>query len=418
MKNKLLLIVTVLVSGLCAKSYATDYIVSAGGSGGSYATISAACSTAVSGDRIIVYPKPGGASYSEGTLVLNKSVQILSAVEGVYYTVSGNIQISPSVAGLKISIMQMKLIDGVIAATTNAPAGPRCEVNIINDSLMHFVGQMDFAYNNYNLTLANCVTSHSVIARYGKFIGNKITANTTYGLNIHSESAVTDDTVMVIGNKVIQGSASSSALGISWSSNSAYFHIYNNFVLLNYQNVTYVGSGIEVSNARQSASGQNYIVNNTIKREYGYCYYGVYCVVPSSVCRVDIENNLHWVGSVYYGIYVSGGTLNIHYNMVTGGAYAGFTNDGSNGTLANTSIDADGAITNPLSNAINGGNPDSAMADLDLSRNDCGAYGGSFSLSNFFPNGVNDWARVFLVMAPRRVLVNGTIQVKAFGYDK
>jgi hypothetical protein len=71
-----------------------------------------------------------------------------------------------------------------------------------------------------------------------------------------------------------------------------------------------------------------------------------------------------------------------------------------------------------LSNCINGGTVDSAYADIDLTRNDAGCYGGSYTLDNFFPITANDWARVILVTAPRRVLVNGTINVKAIGFDK
>ena len=132
----------------------------------------------------------------------------------------------------------------------------------------------------------------------------------------------------------------------------------------------------------------------------------------------DIQNNLN-LASIYNPAYsVSGGTFNVHYNFAVGNSFAGFTNDGTNIIATNTTLNSEGLNTNALSNTINGGNPDSAFVDLNLTRNDAGCYGGSFTLNNFFPITNNDWARVILVTAPRRVLVNGTINVKAIGFDK
>lgn len=418
--KKNLLYLTLVCALLSIKSVsATDLIVAPGGTGGAYSSIGLALTAANPGDRIIVYPKASGATYAEGVLTINKSIQILSAQEGAFYAVDGSFIIAPSTPGMSVTIMQMKLFSGTVSANAHAPAGARCQVNLINDSMMYAASYMDFGFNNYDLTLANSVSQHSVLARYGKFIGNKITASTETNINITSESTANTDTVLIIGNKLINGGTSYLYGAIYWNSTSSFFQIYNNFIDLTYMVAAYAVNGIYINTTRASGVSTNYIVNNTIRKAGGYFYYGVYCAPAGVVSKVDIENNMVYsTGVNAYSIYAAGGTTNIHYNLGSSNSWVGFSNDGTNTSLTNTTVDPDGVITNPLSNAINGGSPDSAMADIDLTRNDCGAYGGSFTLNNFFPNGANDWSRVFLVMAPRRVLVNGTIQVKAFGYDK
>ena len=65
---------------------ATDLVVAPGGAGGAYSSINAALAAAAPNDRIIVYPQPGGASYADTNIRITKSIQILSATEGAYYT--------------------------------------------------------------------------------------------------------------------------------------------------------------------------------------------------------------------------------------------------------------------------------------------------------------------------------------------
>jgi hypothetical protein len=166
----------------------------------------------------------------------------------------------------------------------------------------------------------------------------------------------------------------------------------------------------------------NLIVNNTIQKNNGgyYMYYGIACTTTANA-YTEVQNNMILAPVVNNAsVYCTGGTFSIHYNLSQVNSLSGFTNDGTNNPLLNTVLDANGKITAtiPASNAINAGNPDSAFVDINLTRNDVGAYGGSFTLDNYFPNGANDWARVFYMVAPRRVLVNGTINVRADGYDK
>ncbi|MFN7014250.1 MAG: hypothetical protein ACK4ON_08285, partial [Bacteroidia bacterium] len=65
---------------------------------------------------------------------------------------------------------------------------------------------------------------------------------------------------------------------------------------------------------------------------------------------------------------------------------------------------------------INGGAPGISFYDLDLSVNDVGAYGGSYSLNNFHP--ITGAARVYFVKAPKSVLQSGTLNIKADSFDR
>jgi hypothetical protein len=279
-----------------------------------------------------------------------------------------------------------------------------------------------FNNSNYNVTVANSVINGAVTLQFGRVIGNVITASNNVGsITINTDASVSNptDTLMIIGNKIQQFSSGSGASGVYWNSTSQYFNISNNFITLTYGS-NYVNIGVYVL-ASKTGTGTNIIDNNTIQKVSStYVAYGIYSV-GNATSNTEIQNNLILALTYSGTITTSSGNQSVHYNLGTigtSGYWTGFTNDGTNAALLNTTIDANGKITNLASNAINGGTPDSAYVDINLTRNDCGAYGGSFTLDNFFPQSSNDWSRVFFVQAPRRVMVNGTINVRADGYDK
>jgi hypothetical protein len=410
------LICLFILTSTIKKLNAADLVVAGGGAGGAYLTIGAALAAASANDRIIVYPQVGGSSFSEGTLTINKSIQILSANEGAYYAVDGNINITPSAAGMSVTIIGMKLFTGGIQSTIAAPVGARCVVNLLNDSLAQ--GAITFNHDNYNLTTASNYIQGGITFRFGKVIGNIIKANIT----VNTDASVNNptDTVLIIGNKIAFYSTSLTTAGVYWTSNSQFFSIQNNYIHSTYQGYYdhNTNVGIYVTASKASIAGSNSILNNTITKAGGLpLYYGL-LITTNATSMTDIQNNIDMEPTYYYGLQATGGTFSIHYNYFKNPSFFGFTNDGTNVIATNTTINSEGLNTNALSNTINGGNPDSAFVDLNLTRNDAGCYGGSFTLNNFFPITNNDWARVILVTAPRRVLVNGTINVKAIGFDK
>lgn len=393
--------------------FATDLVVAPGGTGGSYASLGAAITAASSGDRIIVYPQANGASYSEGALTITKSLQILSANEGAFYTIDApSITITPATANATVTIIGMKLLTGGISTGAASPAGARTNINLMNDSIKS--GAISVTHDNYNLTAAANYIFNGVTFKYGKLIGNHITSYIT--INNDASTNNVGDTTLIIGNRIYTYTGSTSVAGINWNSTSQYFMIHNNFLHLTYpSNAAEVG--IIVSTSKAGSASTNSVNNNTIYRTT-YSIYGAMSITVNATASVDILNNLVIAPLYGYGINTSGNAANynVHYNYCA--SFGGFTNDGTNIAPTNTTVNTIGQITNVLSNAINGGTPDSAYADIDLSRNDAGCYGGSYTQDNFFPITANDWARVILVTAPRRVMVNSTINVKAIGYDK
>ncbi len=402
-----------LLSVLCLshQAMATDLVVALGGTGGAYPSIGAAIAAASPNDRIIVYPQPNGAAYSEGALTITKSLQILSANEGGFYTVDGGISIAPSTAAISVTIIGMKMITGGIQTTINSPAGARSTINILNDSIIS--GSLLINNDNYNVTAASSYVGAGITIRYGKLLGNYVYG----GIAVNSDGSVNNptDTVMIIGNKVNLYTGGNYA-AIGWASSSQYFSIQNNYILLSYggNNIHY---GILVTASKASLGGTNTILNNTVHKPSGTIY-TAYSISTTAPSMTEFQNNL-MVSALYnYAFAFSGGSFNAHYNYATTFNWTGVTNDGTNQTATNTVLNAEGLNTNALSNTVNGGTTDSAYVDLNLTRNDVGCYGGSYSLDNFFPISASDWARVILVTAPRRIMVNGTINVKAIGFDK
>jgi len=114
--------------------------------------------------------------------------------------------------------------------------------------------------------------------------------------------------------------------------------------------------------------------------------------------------------------------VNVGYNVFDsnfdGASYyiTGVTDDGTNLTASSFTYDA--STGKALSGtAINGGHIDSVYYDIDLTLNDVGTYGGSYTQQNYWPTSdVN--TKIYMLDIPKRVIVGNAIRVQAEGYDK
>jgi hypothetical protein len=397
-KSMLLACAGILLSVL--KLNAADLCVEENGNFGCYSTITAAHNAAANGDRIIITPKAGNAPYVEN-LTITKSLQFLCAVEGGQYTVQGNYTITPAI-GRTIVIIGMKNLSGNIATVSPSPVGARCKVSLLNCAVDN--GYIDFSYDYFDLTVASSTVSLGVIYfKFGKLIGNDITANGGYAVYLNADAQATADTTYIVGNKITGYS-----YGISLGTNTQYCYVANNYITVN------IGYGINGSGFKVSTTGRNTIINNTIVST-GSLTNGIYLTSVNAGAYVDILNNLllSTSGSTY-GINYPVTNVMASYNVMSGNLLMTY-NDGTNNLASTTTLDVNGR---PLagSDAINGASPDFSYYDLDLSIGDAGAYGGSLTLDNFFP--LTGGARVYMVYVPRRVNVSGTINVKADGFDR
>ncbi len=416
---------TVLITlGLLSGIKAADLVVAEGGAGGSYPSISQAITAATSGDRIIINPKSGGSAYAEN-LTIDKSLQLLCNVEGGQFTIQGNVSITPD-NNRTITIIGMKNLAGNIDGTQNTNAGLRCKVYLLNCSFLN--GNVNFNYDNYNLTLASSVVNGNVTFRYGKALGNQITAYGS-GIKINTDTYTTNDTIWVVGNKITSYiSLSSYYAGIYFSNTSQFFYFSNNYISFgtNYNN-GYPACGIYVTAVKNSSNGRNTIYNNTIIRNdntsgwYSNARYGIYINNTTASTYVDLMNNL--ILGLGFGIDAglagsgNSGVISSSYTFFNGVTtpFSSITNDGTNNLSTNTTLDTDGRPANG-SDVINGGNADSTFYDIDLTRNDVGCYGGSFTLDNYFP--MTGSARVYFMLAPRRITVGNTLNIRAESFDK
>ena len=409
---------------------AADLCVNESGSGGCYSTISAALAAANDGDRIFIQPKSGGAPYVEN-LTINKSVQLLSNTEGAKWALTGNITITPAV-GRKISILHMKNNAGNIETSSNSPVGVRCQVNIMDCELL--AGYINFNYSYYNVNVVACKITGYVALQYGNVIGNEITANSyttdliylsslRSSIYYGSDAAPTNDTLQVVGNKITYTSTNVCNIvvtGITLNTTSQFFNVSNNYITSPNATSTcsYGLHGIYLYNAKNSALTKNTIYNNTFYTSASGYVYGIYVNSHPASANTEIFNNLilnpNATSQCLY-VYSNNGNIAFSFNYAKTGIY-NLTNDGTNNLNTNTTINLTTGQLNTGSDGINGGYPDPTFYDLDLTVNDVGAYGGSYSLSNFYP--VTGSARVYFVKAPRTVLQSGTLNVRANSFDR
>lgn len=402
--------------------FSADLVVRENGLGGAYSNITDAINAASSGDRIIIQPKAGGAPYVEA-LYINKSLQFLCETEGEKFNVTGSISITPSTP-VTVTIIGMKQT-GSISATAHAPATTRSVIRIM---YCEITGSINFGYNNYDVSIVNnAITNGTVQFRSGKMIGNTVyyVSGATYSVYVDAETSslapALSDTICLIAN-TITGTGSSSYAAVYLSSTNYYYFVSNNFIKHGYR-------GLQISNWKTGTSGFNEVINNTIYQysSFSVSDYGMYFSSLPAAAKLRIYNNLLYglANASYtdYGIYGSSmgsGLVNVGYNYFNSGFDAsyfiyGISDDGTN--VLNSSFSVDNGTGLATGSIVNAGHPDEIYYDIDLTRNDVGCYGGSFTFNNYTLAGEIS-GRVYYIEMPRRVISGNAIRIKAESYDK
>ncbi len=422
MKINFLFLLCVL--GTAQATYAVDRLVADGGAGGSFASIMAAVNAAVSGDRIIVTPKAGGASWNENINLTTspnngKSLQFLSATEGVYWKLNGDITYTPSAAGQSLTVLGAHMISGSITSGNNAPAGARCRVVIMGCKLDN--GLINFNHNYYDMNIAaDSLMNGYIYFRYGKVVGNFIDSGAicAYSVYVATDAVASNDVVHIAGNKIDLSTSNCTQLyGVWWSSSSQLYNISNNYIK---QNAT-TQMSIRISDSRSSATEKNRLMNNTCI-QVNNNNWAIYVESFASYHQLlgNVIGNTAGTGGYGIGSSVNTNALEVSYNYTSvvnaTNAFNNFTNDGTN--LSGAVFTYDLSTGKILTGApVNGGSPDLQYSDLDLSRNDGGCYGGSWSRENFLNSGMTG-SQVTFFNAPGRVLVGNSISISGEGFDK
>lgn len=352
---------------------AVDRVVQESGPSGTYNSIGDAVLAASNGDRIIINNRASNLPWTEN-ITIDKSLTFLSAVNGERYKVQGNYIIERA-AGREVIINGMDNNYGTITTLVGGTPSSRTKISILNSKVS---GIIDLDEQQLDVLIASTRAEYVYIS-YGRVIGDSITER----LIIYNDSSNLGDTVYVIGNYIGNSSENNTVLFIRDSSQVLY--ISNNLI-----------------KNRESSSGNATIYFSQIPR----------------IGSILINNT---VTNYYFGPYTGYSVFNagniIVMNNILGGTF--------NGSLVNcwynqcSQTDLGVARGNKTSSStVNSGNPSNLYLDTDLSRNDMGIYGGSYSFTNFHPIDNGKSSRVSFFKVPRLVNSGTTFNVEGIGFDK
>ena len=408
--KQLLLFAAALVA---SQAIATDRIVEEFGVPPTYPNVNAAVTAAVDGDRIIIKNRAGDIPWIEN-ITIDKSLEFLSYADNGFFVVQGNYTVQAA-TGRQVTIIGMRNTAGNITGTSSGTLRGT-SVRVMDCQLVS--GFVSFSNDAYDTDVVGCsLQAGYVRINFGNVVGNDILNNqSAEGVRVTpSTTAFQNDTCHIIGNKVqsVVGYE-----GVFVSSTAQVVHVRNNFIRHGWM-------GIEVYGGNTSGV-QNLIWNNSVQGYTGSStIYGISLANTSSGSVWEVMNNS--IGSTWSGTNRginnnsgNNGQINVYFNHVQSGfniaISTGFTFEGSNTTNQPVTFNTDGTFLNAPS-AINGGNPAAPFYDLDLSVGDAGAYGGSYTLNNFFPLHAGA-ARVYMTGHPFNVRQGSTLRVKATAFDR
>ena len=394
--KKILLSLTILTSTL---SFSADLVVQDSGPSGTYGSIAAAVTAAVDGDRIVINNKLTAMPWQED-IVVNKSLTFVSAADNQRFLVQGDYTIQHA-PGREVTIIGMDNVAGDISTTANGITS-RTIVNLMWCKITD--GQVNFDYNLFELNVASSLFTNSsyITLRYGSVIGNEMSTESSITVNEDANSG--NDTIFVVGNRNLRR--------IALNTTAHYVFCSNNLL---YQNINGVFEyAIDVFNTK-TGTASNIIKNNTI-----YTVTDGIVIRSSNTGDLYIFNNVMDCNGSGYGIRNQGtGSLAASYNHISSDfSYEldNIANDGTNVTTSTFSVNLTTG-TNTSTTAVNGGSPGITDYDLDLTINDAGCLGGSYTLSNFHPIDGQS-SKVYFLKMPDQIVIGGTNPVTGHSFDR
>lgn len=390
--KKLLLLTSLCLASL--QSFATDLFVRENGVGGAFPTISEAITAAVDGDRIIIEPKAGGIPYFED-VIIDKSLTLQSSISGERYIINGTINFEGT--NNRTIIINNAAITGEISMDNDVPDGDRMNVTITNSSAEAVL----LNFNNVSIILANSEIEDLVHFTHGKIINNIFSSLI---LTSDFTNTPSNDPIYIIANS----STTSNIQKYIIASNNYGVRIYNNTLIGGISGGTN-RSMIRINNAQINSI--NFIQNNNIiyTSGSGDPVNGILINVSVPASNWDIRNNAFdkgTLGSTYEAI---------DDNSVAGDSQAFFNLQRGGGTDFSVDAEASNGVYFTDSGLVDAGHPGQDFFDIDLTINDVGVNGGSFSQLNYATPNPETLPQVFFVNIPRRVTTGTAIDVQAIG---
>lgn len=393
---------------------AVDRIVEEFGVPPTYPNIASAISAANDGDRIIIKNRAGDIPWIEA-ITVNKSLEFLSFENNGFFTVQGNWTIAAA-NGRVVRIIGMRNTSGNINFTGSGSVAGTL-VSVIDCQFV--VGSIQLGSDLIKTTVVGSEFQAGVVRiNYGSVIGCRIVSTSGNELiqMTPSSTVFQGDTASIVGNQLI--CTISNVNGIYVDNRAQVVHIRNNYI-------QHRGNGIQARGGNTQGV-TNQVWNNTVVATGGTTPTGIYMTSTPVGSVWEVMNNVASFtgGTNNRGIYNGGalsGQTNVYFNVVESSmsttiSTTGFTFTGNNITDQAVDLQPDGRpeVGSP---AINGANPAAPFFDLDLTPGDAGAYGGSYTLDNFFPlhSGA---ARVFMASHPYNIRQGTTLRVKANAWDR
>jgi hypothetical protein len=366
---------------------AADLYVRDLGAGGSYSTISAAITAANDGDRIIIRPKAGSLPFIE-------NLTFVSEINFSKYILQGTITVTPA-AGRVVTINNLQISGTNAISVSGDTTGGRTTLNILNST----TAGVNTGVANTTLNMSGC-TGAAIAMTHGRITGNKITSIAINTTTIDTNPS-TDD-IEIIANAI---SANGTAINLNQKNYN--FRILNNFAATGIVTISAVKNDSTneiINNVISSTNTSN--ANNSIQVSSPAGFTGL----------VSILNNVfYYVGPTYgtfYPVTASGVSCYVYYNVSNYSVTMPTITNSGNNITASISLNTSTYTVNGL--APNTGSPEDDFADIDLSRNDRGNFGGSDTWANYWPTTVGNKPQVNYLKTPRRIYT-GTTEMNATG---
>ncbi len=375
-------------------SNGAQLMVQENGPSGTYASIQGAINAASSGDEIIVFNRAGGIPWV-GDLTINKSLTIRNAEAAVRFKYQGDLQVT-YVANAEISIVGMENSSGRIYPSGSGTNSQRTKVNVFGSIL----GMIDFHfYENFTLSVYNTIVDTDINLVNGSVVGSeckRIQIEESIGTNTQSSA-----NIFIVGNKLVT-TGFTNIYVMCPAYNIDTLIIQNNFMHTEHIGVFLddltPGTYIDISN--NSIIGSNSATDGMYIREASCIGLVLNNAIQGYYSDPTLDNNS---SSLYFG-----------YNYYNDDDLFGIVNDGTNNVSSFTLFDEPLQNTSPLFNV---GNPANQYLDVDLTRNDAGAYGGSYARTNFTPIDSIQKPVVSFVKANRVVNFGEDLSINSIGYS-
>ena len=292
-------------------AYTAVLIVNENGLGGAYTTISAALAAASSGDRILVYPKADGAYYNESPFVSLKNIDLLNAIEGQKFKVSGNISLDSGCVISGADVIGI-IFDG---------GGVNSNVHIINCKIL-YGGIFASGESTKTFVENDSIINGSIRIYKGRVSGCHVSGNTgpngAIELSNSSGVPVSNDTAFIVGNKIeiSANQFNGPQIGIRCISPKVFSYVSNNYITLASNNSSIAVFGIYIEVIKSDPNIRNLIINNTV-REIGPYSQASYGFVHVSGPLMGIYNNISSSTGTGYGYGFYGGNqteMDFKYN--------------------------------------------------------------------------------------------------------